>query len=51
MQYCKDIPAVNDNGDIVDFNEANITDLFNFKEKITGETGDDWKKMLKWWYH
>ena len=25
-QYCKDIPAVNDNGDIVDFNGANATD-------------------------
>ena len=29
-QYCKDIPAVNNNGDIVDFNEANVTDSFNF---------------------
>ena len=47
MQYCKDIPAVNDNGDIVDFNEANITDLFNFKEKITGKTGDDRTKDVK----
>ena len=25
-QYCKGIPAVNDNGDIVDFNGANATD-------------------------
>ena len=25
-QYCKDIPAVNDNGAIVDFNGANATD-------------------------
>ena len=31
-QYCKDIPAVNNNGNIVDFNEANTTDLFNFKK-------------------
>ena len=46
-QYCKDILAVNDNGDIVDFNEVNITDLFNFKEKITGETGDDRTKDVK----
>ena len=30
-QYCKDIPAVNNNGDIVDFNGANATDSFNFK--------------------
>ena len=30
-QYCKEILSVNDNGDIVDFNGANATDLFNFK--------------------
>ena len=35
-QYCKEIPAVNDDGDIVDFNGANATDSFNFKTKITG---------------
>ena len=29
-QYCKDIPAVNNDGNIVDFNEANAADLFNF---------------------
>ena len=40
-QYCKDIPAVNNNGDIVDFNGANATDSFNFKTKITGQTDDD----------
>ena len=27
---CKDIPAVNNNGNIVDFNGANATDTFNF---------------------
>ena len=37
-QYCKEIPAVNDNGNIVDFNGANATDSFNFKTKITGQT-------------
>ena len=36
-QYFKDIPAVNNNGDIVDFNGANATDSFNFKSKITGQ--------------
>ena len=40
-QYCKDIPAVNNNGDIVDFNGANATDSFNFKTKITGQTAAD----------
>ena len=40
-QYCKDIPAVNNNGDIVNFNGANATDSFNSKAKITGQTDDD----------
>ena len=40
-QYCKDRPAVNNNGDIVDFNGANATDSFNFKTKITGQTAAD----------
>ena len=40
-QYCKDIPAVDDNGPIVGFNGANATDSFNFKTKITGQTNDD----------
>ena len=35
-QYCKEIPALNDNGDIVIFNGANATDSFNFKAKIAG---------------
>ena len=38
MKYCTDIPAVNNNGDIVDFNGANATDSFNFKTKIISET-------------
>ena len=37
-QYCKEIPAVDDDGDIVDFNGANATDSFSFKTKITGQT-------------
>ena len=40
-QYCKEIPAVNNAGDIVDFNGANATDSFNFKTKITGQTAAD----------
>ena len=34
-QYCKDIPPVNNNNAIVDF-----TNSFNFKAKITGQTGN-----------
>ena len=37
-RYCKEIPAADDDGDIVDFNGANATDSFNFKTKITGQT-------------
>ena len=40
-QYCKDIRAVNNAGDIVDFDGANATDLFNFKTKMTGQTAAD----------
>ena len=32
-QYCKDIPAVDNNGAIVDFNGATGTDSFNLKKK------------------
>ena len=38
-QYCKGVLAVNNNGDIVETNGANATDSFNFKAKITGQTG------------
>ena len=40
-QYCKEIPAVNNDGNIVDFNGANATDSFNFKTKITGQTNNN----------
>ena len=38
QQYCKYIPAVNNNGDIIDFDDAHTTDSFDFKAKITGQT-------------
>ena len=41
LQYCKDIPAINDNGDIDNFYDNNTTDSFNFKAKLTGQTNDD----------
>ena len=43
-QYCKDIPAVDNNNAIVNFAENNLTDSVNFKVKITGQTGDDGTK-------
>ena len=36
-QYCKDIPGIDKNGNIIEFNGANATDSFNFKAKITGQ--------------
>ena len=40
-QYCKEIPEVDDNGDITDFNGANTTDSLEFKTKITGQTNNN----------
>ena len=40
-QYCKEIPAVNNAENFVDFNGANATDSFNFKTKITGQTDNN----------
>ena len=40
-QYCKDIPAVNNDCDIVIFNGTNNTDSLNFKSKIIGTTNGD----------
>ena len=39
-QYCKDIPARNNNNEITEFTGGNTTDSFNFKAKITGQTGN-----------
>ena len=46
-QYCKDIPARNDNEEIIVFDVNNVTDSFNFKVKFTGQTGNNGRKMLK----
>ena len=40
-QYCKEIPAVNNNNGIVNFNGANATDSFSYKTKITGQTNNN----------
>ena len=37
-QYCKEIPAVNNEGNIVIFDGTNDTDSFNFKSDIIGKT-------------
>ena len=41
LQYCKDIPAVNNDCEIVVFNGSNAADSFNFKIKITGYTNNN----------
>ena len=38
---CKEIPAVNNADNIVNFNNTNTTDSFKFKTKTTGQTNDD----------
>ena len=40
-QYCKDIPAVKNNNEIVAFTNNNLTDSFSFKVKMTGQTEDN----------
>ena len=46
-QYCEDIPAVDNNNAIVNFAENNLPDSFNFKVKMTGQTGDDGTKNVE----
>ena len=46
-QYCKDIPARNDDNNIVVFTENNPTDSFKFKAKITGQTGNNGTKNVE----
>ena len=40
-QYCKEIPAVDNNDNIANFGGANATNSFNFKTKITGQASAD----------
>ena len=46
-QYCKNIPAVDNNNAIIDFSNNNLTDSFNFKVKMTGQTGNDGTKNVE----
>ena len=46
-QYSKDIPAVDNNNAIVNFVENNLTDSFNFKVKMTGQTGGNGTKGVE----
>ena len=46
-QYCKDIPARNNNNEITEFTGVNTPDSFNFKAKTTGQTGNDGTKDVE----
>ena len=46
-QYCKDIPARNNNNEIIIFADGNLTDSFNFKVKLTGQTGNNGTKDVE----
>ena len=46
-QYCKDIPALNANDEIIIFADGNTTDSFNFKVKIIGRTGNGGTKDVE----
>ena len=46
-QYCKDMPARNNNNEITEFTAGNTTDSFNFKAKMTGQTGNDGTKVVE----
>ena len=46
-QYCKDIPARDANNIIEEFTGGNTTDSFNFKAKITGQTGNNGTKDVE----
>ena len=32
FQYCRDIPVLNNDGDFMDFTEANVTGSFNLRK-------------------
>ena len=46
-QYNRDEPVLNINGVIVDFPDDNDSVLFKFKQKITGQTGNDGTKDVQ----
>ena len=46
-QYCLEILPLDNNNRITFFTAANLTDSFNFKARITGQTGDDGTKNVE----
>ena len=46
-QYFRDEPALNDNGEIIDFPADNNSASFKFKQRITGQTGNSGTKDVE----
>ena len=46
-QYCKDIPARNNNHEITEFTGGDTTDSFNFKVKFSGQIGNNGTKDVE----
>ena len=46
-QHTKDIPAINNDNVIMDFTNNNLTDSFDFKVKMTGQTGNNGTKNVE----
>ena len=46
-QYTKDIPAVKNDNAIIDFTNNNLTDSFDFKVKMAGQTGNNGIKNVE----
>ena len=40
-QYCKEIPSIDNNGDIEDFDGPNATSSFKLKTIVTGQTNNN----------
>ena len=47
FQYYRDVPTVDNEGATIDFTEANVTDSFNVKVKLTGQTGGNGTKIFE----
>ena len=46
-QYCENILVADNNNVIGNFTDSSLTDSFNFKVKMTGQTGDDGTKSVE----
>ena len=47
FQYCRDVPAVDGDGEVTDFTEANATDSFNLKVKLIGQASNNGTKNIE----